>query len=85
MKGEFNPADLLTKNVNKLKKDLFISKCGQEARAGRASKALDFAGDQEPESRGEAEEHSQAVKEAQGVRKTRQRRGSVRSEGVDTG
>ena len=43
VKGEDNPADLLTKNVGQAKKDTFLELCGQQARRGKADKALELA------------------------------------------
>ena len=44
VRGEENPADLLTKHVTKQKKDKFTAMLSQETRLGKAAKALDLNG-----------------------------------------
>ena len=43
VRGEDNPADLFTKYLTKAKADKFVHMCGQEARKGKANKALELA------------------------------------------
>ena len=43
VKGENNPADLLTKHVDATKREKFTQMCGQECKEAKAEKGLDLA------------------------------------------